>query len=286
MAVSVDSVYQKVLTLCNKEQRGYITPQDFNLFADKAQKEIVRHYFHDVKTGFWKKKSETEALDDLEIAQEKLAVFRRQVNKTASIILGTNGRATVVFALPTDYFKIATIYLNKETRSEVQRVDKNDLIQMEMNPLTKPTVSRPVYCHSQTPGYYEIYPMMKYEGPTTITTTAGDSIYAYSPVNGAVGINGTYYPLDFDGVTVDMVSGDDILIDYWKKPSKPVWGYVVVNEKPLYNSNTSTDFEVHPIEEETLVTRILELSGITIEKPQVTKLGMVSAERTKKEQND
>ena len=37
MAVSIDSVYQKVLVLANKEQRGYITPQEFNLFADKAQ---------------------------------------------------------------------------------------------------------------------------------------------------------------------------------------------------------------------------------------------------------
>ena len=38
--VSVDNVYQKVLALANKEQRGYITPQEFNLFADHAQMEI------------------------------------------------------------------------------------------------------------------------------------------------------------------------------------------------------------------------------------------------------
>ena len=37
MAVSVDTVYQRVLALANKEQRGYITPQEFNLFADQAQ---------------------------------------------------------------------------------------------------------------------------------------------------------------------------------------------------------------------------------------------------------
>ena len=38
--VRVDNVYQKVLALANKEQRGYITPQEFNLFADLAQMEI------------------------------------------------------------------------------------------------------------------------------------------------------------------------------------------------------------------------------------------------------
>ena len=38
--VNIDNVYQKVLVLANKEQRGYITPQEFNLFASQAQLEI------------------------------------------------------------------------------------------------------------------------------------------------------------------------------------------------------------------------------------------------------
>ena len=45
MAVNVNNVYQKVLAIANKEQRGYITPQEFNLFADKAQLEIFENYF-------------------------------------------------------------------------------------------------------------------------------------------------------------------------------------------------------------------------------------------------
>ena len=49
MAISVDRVYQKVLAIANKEQRGYITPQEFNLFADHAQKDIFRQYFYDLE---------------------------------------------------------------------------------------------------------------------------------------------------------------------------------------------------------------------------------------------
>ena len=48
MAVSIDTVYQKVLALANKEQRGYITPQEFNLFANQAQQEIFEQYFYDL----------------------------------------------------------------------------------------------------------------------------------------------------------------------------------------------------------------------------------------------
>ena len=47
MAVSVDTVYQRVLAIANKEQRGYITPQEFNLFANQAQMEIFEQYFYD-----------------------------------------------------------------------------------------------------------------------------------------------------------------------------------------------------------------------------------------------
>ena len=35
--IRVDTVYQRVLALANKEQRGYITPQEFNLFANQVQ---------------------------------------------------------------------------------------------------------------------------------------------------------------------------------------------------------------------------------------------------------
>ena len=43
--VSVDTVYQRVLALANKEQRGYITPQEFNLLANQAQMVIFDQYF-------------------------------------------------------------------------------------------------------------------------------------------------------------------------------------------------------------------------------------------------
>jgi hypothetical protein len=46
--ISIDTVYQKVLALANKEQRGYITPQEYNLFANHAQMEILEQYFYDL----------------------------------------------------------------------------------------------------------------------------------------------------------------------------------------------------------------------------------------------
>ena len=47
MAVNIDTVYQRVQAIANKEQRGYITPQEFNLFANQAQMDIFEQYFYD-----------------------------------------------------------------------------------------------------------------------------------------------------------------------------------------------------------------------------------------------
>ena len=46
--ISVDTVYQRVLAILNKENRGYMTPQEFNLLANQAQLEVFEQYFYDL----------------------------------------------------------------------------------------------------------------------------------------------------------------------------------------------------------------------------------------------
>ena len=75
MAIIVDTVYQKVLALANKEQRGYITPQEFNLFADHAQMEIFEQYFYDL-TQFLRVHGNSEEYSDIiDNIREKISIF-------------------------------------------------------------------------------------------------------------------------------------------------------------------------------------------------------------------
>ena len=48
MSVDVNTVYSRVLAIMNKEQRGYVTPQEFNIYANQAQMDIFEQYFYDV----------------------------------------------------------------------------------------------------------------------------------------------------------------------------------------------------------------------------------------------
>jgi hypothetical protein len=45
MAISVDTVYKTVLLILNKEQRGYMTPDEFNKTATQVQLETFENYF-------------------------------------------------------------------------------------------------------------------------------------------------------------------------------------------------------------------------------------------------
>ena len=94
--INVDTVYQKVLVITNKEQRGYITPQEFNLLADKAQNEIFESYFHDMKTAYHKPKNYTGFSDDLEILSETGII---------GITIFTILNFYVLISLIRDYFK-------------------------------------------------------------------------------------------------------------------------------------------------------------------------------------
>ena len=48
MAINVDQVYKTVLLIINKEQRGYLTPDEFNKLATQVQLEVLDGYFETI----------------------------------------------------------------------------------------------------------------------------------------------------------------------------------------------------------------------------------------------
>ena len=118
MAVSVDTVYQRVLAILNKEQRGYVTPEEFNLFANQAQLDIFEQYFYDINQFGRMHGNDTEYSDMLDNLNEKISYFE----KTANLTYSSNH-----FQLPSDLYRVGTlIYNNKEVervlRAEVRVV--------------------------------------------------------------------------------------------------------------------------------------------------------------------
>ena len=78
MAISINNVYQKVLALANKEQRGYITPQEFNLFARLAQMEIFEQYFYELNQFKRVPGNNTVYGNPIDILEEKISIFKKR----------------------------------------------------------------------------------------------------------------------------------------------------------------------------------------------------------------
>jgi hypothetical protein len=76
MAVNINTVYQRVLAIANKEQRGYITPQEFNTLANQAQLDIFEQYFYDINQFSRVAGNSTEHSDMLHILEEKISPFK------------------------------------------------------------------------------------------------------------------------------------------------------------------------------------------------------------------
>jgi len=132
--ISIDTVYQRVLAIINKENRGYLTPQDFNLFANQAQLEIFEQYFFDLNQYGRIKENNTEYANLYKIIEEKLSKF----NKEATLSYSTD-----YFQLPSDFHKLGTVIYNNTV--EVEKVDRKQLMDYQGSNLTQPSTSNPLY---------------------------------------------------------------------------------------------------------------------------------------------
>ena len=234
MAVSIDTVYQRVLAIANKEQRGYITPQEFNLFAGQAQMKIFEQYFYDLNQFKRLPGTQQEVSDRISIVEEKLSRFY----KYNQSITPTPGGAVDLDANATDLYRLNEVrvqYDDRDTNTPyaiAEEVSLNDHSYLEKGTLTAPTTVRPVFKRHE------------------------EYIYAYPTPTSSAYPNARYF------------------LTYIKKPLVPKWTYNVVAGQALYNSGASDhqDFELHPSEETSLVNEILELAGVMMQKPNLTAI--------------
>jgi hypothetical protein len=227
MAISIDTVYQRVLAIANKEQRGYITPQEFNLMANQAQISIFESYFYDknIRERLEPiRNPETDETDISELIDRKLAAFKESLPVTSG---HTFPETTTVSSVAYDIFQTGRVFYNDQVCRKVSVNEAERLKNSERHMID----TDPIYTDNRV-------------SDRDIVVYAGSSTEKTS------------------GVTVET----------FRVPKTADWGYVVVNEQALYNSNTSVNLELHKSEEDSVVFKILELGGIIINKPGLVQI--------------
>ena len=134
--VNIDTVYQRVLALANKEQRGYITPQEFNLFANQAQMETFEQYFYEINQFGRGPGNNTEYSDMIDILDEKIGLFKKQRVLTAI------SSSAQLYNLPDKCYRLGTLSYRGRV---VEELNAKELLYANASPLAKPTARRPVY---------------------------------------------------------------------------------------------------------------------------------------------
>ena len=155
MAISVDTVYKTVLLILNKEQRGYMTPDEFNKIGSQVQREIFEAYFEDLNQQLRIPQSDVEYSDRVAITDEKIAEFKTEATATST---GAN-----IFTLPTNLYRLGSAVYEPANKLpvEIQRIGRAEFYNIIKSPLTAPDTSYPLYL-------YEDNKLIIY--PTSITS--------------------------------------------------------------------------------------------------------------------
>jgi len=158
MAINVNTVYKTVLLILNQQQRGYMTPDEFNKVATQVQLNIFEKYEDDLNQQYRLPQNDTEYANRVENIEKKLQFFQR-TGATA----GTNPFTLV----PTDVYRLGSVFY-KDTEL-TQYAQRNELKQILLSPLTQPTTNFPIYLYENDKLY--VY-------PTSIKTPA-DVTFSY-----------------------------------------------------------------------------------------------------------
>lgn len=143
----INHVRNTVLTTLNKENRGYLTPEQFNLYAKHAQQLIFDQYF-----------SEYAKLTALKNARrlsseygDRLNALRSNIEKfvVESDIAQTSG----YYVKPSDMYQPVSLRYGSK---ELDMVPKNKEMYLYSSNLTAPTANFPVYIDKNN--YYYIKP--------------------------------------------------------------------------------------------------------------------------------
>jgi len=143
----INDVRNTVLSIISKDNRGYITPEEFNLFAKQAQLEIFEQYIYSYSNSIVKQNARMFGEGYTDVPKnigEVLDSF-----STFAILTFSNPN----FLLPIDFYYLERVMYNN---FEVEKVSQRKIQALLNSNLTAPDVYNPVYTMSD-PGLV-VYP--------------------------------------------------------------------------------------------------------------------------------
>lgn len=140
----INEVRNTVLAVINKNNYGYITPSDFNLFAEQAQLDIFEDYFYQFNSQI---NSENARRSGSGYADIKKGL--EEVIDSFSMLENLAHDTGSKYTLPTDpnsskgsYYLVNKVMYGSK---EVERVSQSKILYLSYSNLTAPNLTFPAY---------------------------------------------------------------------------------------------------------------------------------------------
>tara|TARA_R110002020_G_scaffold467190_1_gene690578 strand:- start:365 stop:1108 length:744 start_codon:yes stop_codon:yes gene_type:complete len=236
--MTIDEIYRLVQTFANKEQRGFITPSDFNLLAKQAELELVNKRLNILQEKSQPRKAGGFIEESLtpEMAEQDLAPFliSKRFNVSSSVVASGYSEAEVslsndvllikeIFILPDENFGI-----NSHIPLEI--VKPEDINKVLRSSLVKPSMDFPIGLMS---------------GSSTSERLK---------------------------IKIFPDSIKNVMVYYYHLPSiPPQWNYVTVAGKPVHDPSNSNQFKFSSRVHSEIVVKILEYLGVNLREAQLVQ---------------
>lgn len=227
----INEVRNTVLSILNKNNYGYISPSDFNLFAKQAQLDIFEQYFYDYNRQINQENNRLGRLSGSGLADLKKQLAEVIDTFTTQSTLTQTGNA---YPLPADWYTLLDL-LNGSTI--IERVNETKINLLNNSNLTAPSTEFPAY----------VVTPLTATPPTAVSNSL--TVYPVS-ITGNLTLQYVRYPLDpkwtFTSLNLGQPIFDQSQADY-------------------------QDFELPLSDFDELITRILKYSGLSIREMEVVK---------------
>jgi len=240
MAINVNTVYTSVLSILNKEQRGYLTPYEFNQLATQVQLEIFESYFENLNQQLRAPENNSEYADRVKMLQEKISTFETSTDASVAIVdnLGQFDFSVLPVNTPAVHrFGRIDFTNGSKLPVEIDKVTRQEFLTFRRSPLTAPSQDYPI-CYIEGT-IIKILPAIK-------STPASPN-----------------YPQQA------------YTLEYVRKPIDPVWNYTVGSVgqyifDPVANG-VSKDFEISDVDQTEVILKILMYAGVVIRDPEIVQ---------------
>jgi hypothetical protein len=292
MAISVDQVYRTVLLIMNKEQRGYLTPDDFNKIGTQVQLEMFNEYFEELNQQTRVPQNDNEYANRIKNIEEKLAPFKTIPTTvtyasdyfnlpTTSSLIGQESFTTVsgqqvynFITLQASSVVAGTLEVFENGTKLIQNVGYTIPPSGSFIQLTNvPTAGNIIQVNLYQDDFYKIGTVIYNDEKEIELVERNDFLMVnMSPLTKPT-TSFPVYMFENNKLYVKPTSiKTNVKVSYLKKPANINWGFTSTGSGYIYDPSTTVNFLLQPTEQTSVIIRILLYAGIVVRNPQLIQI--------------